>query len=338
MKEFRSSVHYVKEHGLDGHYYSNRPRSRAVRPLFNFHDIIGIDNVKRTAQYLAGQRVNILITGETGTGKEMFASSMHNASMRCNESFIAVNCAALPRTLFESELFGYKRGAFTDARSDRIGRIEYAHKGTMFLDEIGEMPFDIQSKLLRVLETKTISPLGANEEKLVDVRFFFATNQDLQDLVRRKLFRPDLYYRLSSTMIHIPALREHKADIPDLVLMLLSKIRNEYDITNIRISDGAMKTLFGYDFPGNVRELEGLLRNACIKCMNGMIEAEDLGLDRHPEYSLSQQVQQFRMRIIEENYKWNNGDINKICSSLKISRRQVYRYLKLIKNHGDFRY
>jgi len=338
VKEYRSSLQYIREQDSDNCFYSARSRSGYAQPLFFFHDIIGIENVKKTARYLAGQRVNVLITGETGTGKELFASAMHNQSIRNNAPFVAVNCAAIPRTLFESELFGYKKGAFTDARSDRIGRIEYANGGTIFFDEIGDMPYDIQSKLLRVLETKKVCPLGANEDKQIDVRFFFATNQDLQALVKRRLFRADLYYRLSAPAIHIPALRDRKAEIPELVPLLLSRIRNEYDIMNIKISDEALGALIQYDFPGNVRELEGLLRNACVKCNNGIIKTADLSLECPIELSFNEQIKEYKIRLIYDNYLFNNGDINKICKNLKISKRQVYRYLKLVKElNNDLR-
>ncbi len=331
MSKHDFTVHYIKEPGFNNCLQPGHTGTYRARPLYSFDDIVGLEKTKRLARYLACQSAGVLIAGETGTGKELFASAMHNAGSRNNMPFVAVNCAAIPGSLVESELFGYKRGAFTDARCDRIGRIEYAKGGTLFLDEIGDMPLDVQGKLLRVLETKMVCPLGANEEKPVDVRFFFATNQNLQHLVRKELFRADLYYRVSSTIIHIPALRERKAEIPELVTRLMSKIRNEYDIAKIAISDDALRALSSYDFPGNVRELEGILRSACVKCRNGAIEAIDLGIERPNELSFAEQVARFKLKTVHDCYRFNRGDIGKICACLKISRRQLYRYLRGIK-------
>ncbi len=336
MKEYLSSLPYIREQNSKNYVYSRHARPKFPQPLFHFHHIVGLKNLKKIAGYLARQNVNVLISGESGTGKELFASAMHNASERNNGPFIAVNCAAIPRTLVESELFGYKKGAFTDARSDRIGRIEYADGGTLFLDEIGDMPIDVQSKLLRVLETKKVCPLGANDEKTIEVRFFFATNQDLSDLVKKRQFRADLYYRIAAPVINIPALRERKAEIPDFVALILSRIRSEYANMNIKIADAAVQALMNYDFPGNVRELEGILRNACIRCNNEVIEFNDLGIEKICSLSFHEQIKRYKIKIISNSYSTNNGNIDEISASLKLSKRQLYRYLRLAKKNKEF--
>lgn len=300
-----------------------------------FDDIIGLDGVKRLAQDLAVQDVNILILGESGTGKELVASAIHNASARAGKTFMPVNCGAIPATLFESELFGYKKGAFTDARTDRIGKIEFASEGTLFFDEIGDLPLHIQSKLLRVIEDKTVVPLGSNVRKKVDVRFIFATHRDLVQMVSRGKFREDLYYRINAPVIRIPPLRDRKNEIEKLVEHVLMKLEVAHHRFTTGISSEALSRLLAYDYPGNVRELEGILRNAYLACRHEKIEVDDLKLGRTYEVPIEGQVKAYRARLVYGSFLAHGSDIQLTAHALGLSSRQVYRYLKIHKQSKD---
>lgn len=296
---------------------------------YSFSDIIGLDSIKRRARDLAVQDVNILIIGESGTGKELFASAIHNSSSRAGARFIVANCAAIPESLFESELFGYKRGAFTDARCDRMGRIEYASGGTLFLDEIGELPSNMQSKLLRVIEDKSITPLGGNKAKNIDVRFIFATNRNLEKLVLQKKFREDLYYRISTPIIRIPPLRERKEDIAYLIDYFVQRIREDHKRFVAGLERETITTLMDYNYPGNVRELQGILKNAFLTCPNDSITKEDLEIPKNNDViSLKQKLADCALSVIKERLQINNNDVKVTAQELGISPRTIYRYLK----------
>lgn len=295
---------------------------------YTFDDIIGLPGLKKKARHLACQRVNILVLGESGTGKELFAAAIHNVNPEPAGCFVPVNCGAIPATLFETELFGHVRGAFTDARHDRPGKIEFAQRGTMFFDEIGDLPADVQGKLLRVLETRRVCPLGGNEEKEIDVRFVFATNRDLKEMVKKGKFREDLYYRISPVQVRIPALRERKEEIPDLVDHFLEKVQAQHRKFISGVSDEALGQLVEYDYPGNVRELEGIIRSAYLNCAADRIAAEDLGLDLQPARTLKERLDEFRRKVIMEKLSENGGDARRTAEELKISRRSIYRYIK----------
>ena len=302
---------------------------KQVSALYTFDDIMGLENIKSKTKRLALQDVNILITGESGTGKELMASAIHNGSRRAGSRFVAVNCGAIPDTLFESELFGYRKGAFTDARFDRPGKIEYADGGTLFLDEIGDLPVEVQGKLLRVLETKRVCPLGSNEEKTANVRFIFATNRNLKHMIRDGQLREDLYYRINTPMIQIPPLRERKHEIPDLISHFLCKFQDNHTGFTAGISDHAIKGLMEYDFPGNVRELEGILKSACLITQKEIIDIGDLDLgEMRGQYPFNVQVEKFKSKLVHECYAMHDRDVNKTSEALGISVRQVYRYLR----------
>ncbi|MGQ9465963.1 MAG: sigma-54-dependent Fis family transcriptional regulator [bacterium] len=309
---------------------------RSTMAQFTFEDIIGLKEIKKEAKRLAYGESNILIIGESGTGKELLASAIHNASKRSMNRFVAVNCNAIPASLFEAELFGYKKGAFTDARTDREGKIEFADKGTLFLDEIGDLPLDVQGKLLRVLENGIVCRLGSNEQKKVNVRFIFATNKDLEEMVKNKRFREDLYYRIYAPVIKIPPLQERKDEIPELVRHIFLKLKNEHKTFVEGISEEAMDALMNYDFPGNVRELEGILRQAILFTKRSEIGVEDLGLLKHTALlSIEERVKRYKAKLIYESFVLNNRDIKKTCKSLKISRAQLYRYIKIINRSAE---
>ncbi|MCZ2845628.1 MAG: sigma 54-interacting transcriptional regulator [Candidatus Bathyarchaeota archaeon] len=299
---------------------------------FNFVDIVGLKELKNQALNFARQNVDLLIQGETGTGKELFASAIHNASPRAGEPFVAVNCVAIPQTLFESELFGYKKGAFTDARKDKIGKIEFASGGTLFFDEIGDMPLAIQAKLLRVLEDKTVVRLGSHDPVQVDIRFIFATNRNLEKMVKNKEFREDLYYRINLPLIRIPALRERKGEIVDLVKHFIKKFNIAFQRFIIGVSAEALERLIAYDYPGNVRELEGILKDAYLSCPQDEIRAKDLKLEAVNKSSIDQKINEYKAKLIYELYLAQNRDIEKTAKALNVSTRQVYRYLNLIQS------
>lgn len=218
----------------------------------------------------------VLILGESGTGKELIARALYNASERSDKPFVVVNCAALPETLLESELFGYKAGAFTDARKDKIGRFAIAEGGTLFLDEIGDLPGSVQVKLLRVLQEKIYEPLGSNTPVKADVRIITATNRNLQVLVREGAFRDDLFYRLNVVKISLPPLRDRKEDIPLLIDHFIKKYSAQQGKDIVGISSGALAILMRYDYPGNIRELENIIEYSFILCEGGYIQPQHL--------------------------------------------------------------
>jgi len=298
---------------------------------YTFDDIIGLDRVKQDAKNIAVQETNLLIIGESGTGKDLLASAIHNASLRAKERFVVVNCAAIPENLFESELFGYKRGAFTDARYDKIGKIEYANNGTLFFDEIAELPPNVQAKLLRVLEDKKVVPLGSNEGRIVNVRFIFATNRNLEELVSSGKFRGDLYYRIHSPKIELPPLRERRNEIPILIEHLLLKIKEKYKGFVSGLTEQAKKYLMDFDYPGNVRQLEKMLEQAFLTCKKEYIDVENLRFESIEPLSLEQKVQRYKAKLIYNLFITNGRNIKKTCAELGLSERQVYRYLKMIK-------
>jgi transcriptional regulator with PAS, ATPase and Fis domain len=298
---------------------------------YTFDDIIGLGKIKKNAKMLAVQDVNILILGESGTGKELLASAIHNASPRVSARFVAVNCGAIPETLFESELFGYKKGAFTDARFDRAGKIEYSSGGTLFFDEIGDLPLQIQAKLLRVIEDRNIVPLGGNESKKIDVRFVFATNCNLAQMVRDKKFREDLYYRINSPAIEIPPLRERKKDIKPLIDHFIAKFQDSYIRFISGVSEESMIKLMAYNYPGNVRELEGILRNAFYSSRGDKIEIGELQSAPRNEDSIEDTVKKYRIQLVYEYFLSLNQDINQTSEALGLSPRQIYRYIKEAK-------
>ena len=225
---------------------------------------------------IATSEAAVLILGESGTGKELLARAIHSQSHRANGPFVAVNCGALPEHLLESELFGYKKGAFTDAKTDKLGRFDRAKGGTLFLDEVGDLPKPLQVKLLRVLQEKTYEPLGAVAPVKADVRIITATNRDISRMAREGGFRKDLYYRISVIPITLPPLREKRNDIPLLIDHFLGRLNAVHQKNVSQISEEAMALVLRHDFPGNVRELENIIEHAFVLCGSGRIEKEHL--------------------------------------------------------------
>lgn len=228
---------------------------------------------------VAATDASVLLLGETGTGKDILARSLHHASNRCNGPLVTINCAAIPENLLESELFGYKRGAFTDAKDDRKGKLEVANGGTVFLDEIAELNLSCQAKILRIIEDKKLERLGDTYPVDVDVRIIAATNADLEQRIHSSSFRPDLFYRLNEVKAQIPPLRERKKDIPSIISYFVCEFNREFNKKVESISDVALSFLFRYDFPGNVRELRSIIKRAMIVAERAQIWIEDLPLD-----------------------------------------------------------
>jgi sigma-54 dependent transcriptional regulator, acetoin dehydrogenase operon transcriptional activator AcoR len=253
---------------------------REMESAYTLEDMVGKSRAMRRLfgllPQVAESEANVLLEGDSGTGKELAARALHNLSPRREKPFVAVNCAALPDTLLESELFGYKAGAFTDARKDKPGRFEQARGGTIFLDEIGDMPHSLQAKLLRVLQEKTFEPLGGVSVVHSDARVISATNQDLETLVREGRFRQDLFFRLNVVRMRLPSLRERPEDIPLLAAHFIRRFNllTGKEITGL--ADDVLVMLLRYPFPGNVRELENILEYAFILCPGGLIHLEHL--------------------------------------------------------------
>lgn len=227
---------------------------------------------------VAGSEAAVMVTGESGSGKELVACAIHNYSARSNKSFLAINCAAIPDNLLESELFGHEKGAFTGAQTQRVGRFEQCNKGTLFLDEIGEMPLQVQSKILRVLQEGEFSRVGGNETLHTDVRIVCATNKNLEDEVANRTFREDLFYRLNVVRIHIPPLRQRVEDIRLLAEYFLQKIANQKHTPPLKLSEEAVRVLESYPWPGNVRELENTLQRAAVLSTADILLPKDIPL------------------------------------------------------------
>jgi len=249
---------------------------KELQARYTFEDIVGrspaMMRLFEVLPLIAESGSTVLVEGPSGTGKELFARAIHNLSPRNNKPFIAVNCAALPDNLLESELFGYKAGAFTDAKRDKPGRFALANGGTIFLDEIGDISPAMQVRLLRVLQERTVDPLGATKPVAIDVRVITATNRVLRDEVRCGRFREDLYYRVRVVHLELPELRKRREDIPLLVESLIARFNGLQGKDIAGVSDHVMARLMGYEYPGNVRELENIIEQAFVLCRGGMIE------------------------------------------------------------------
>jgi transcriptional regulator with PAS, ATPase and Fis domain len=245
-----------------------------------FENIIGNSPAMRAVfekiRLVADTRSTVLIVGESGTGKELVARAIHQQSSRCRRAFVPVNCAAIPETLVESELFGYEKGAFTGAAARKQGLFQTAEGGTLFIDEIGELPMGLQAKLLRALENRKVMPVGSTQEVDVDVRLVAATNRNLHEQVEKKQFREDLYYRLKVVELQLPPLRDRPEDIPLLIRHFIDQIAEENGRPMREMTPKALEALQAYDWPGNVRELRNLLESIIVLSVKEQIELADL--------------------------------------------------------------
>ncbi|MBU0674020.1 MAG: sigma 54-interacting transcriptional regulator [Proteobacteria bacterium] len=295
---------------------------------------------------IAASESNVLILGESGTGKELVARATHQSSPRCKGPFITVNCGALPATLLESELFGYKAGAFTDAKHDRPGRFAAAEKGTIFLDEIGDIPGSLQVKLLRVLQERVYEPLGSNHPVTANVRIIAATNRDLQNLVQEGLFRDDLYYRLNVVKILLPPLRDRQEDLPMLCDHFVKNFSTRQQKEIVGISEEALNILTQHNFPGNIRELENIIEYAFILCHGGYIQPEHLPEPFAPRKKSAgassgtgaKTLEEIEKQAILASLERNQWKRLATCRELNISkdtlRRKISRYE--LEDESDF--
>ena len=305
-----------------------------------------MQKINAMARRVAATDATVLITGESGTGKELVARAVHSYSPRAACPFVPVNCAAIPEELLESELFGHVRGAFTGASSARVGLFQLADGGTVFLDEVGELPVALQPKLLRVLQNKEIRRVGADQPQLVNLRVIAATNKDLEVEVEKGAFREDLFYRLQVIPIHLPPLRARRSDIPLLVHHFLEKQNLKYSRT-IQLAAETMVYLWEYDWPGNVRELENLIERIVVLSDNGYVGEEDLppyirsfiSEKKLPnptlndgEIDLQQEVEQFENRLIDKALRHSNGNISVAARKLKINRTTLIAKLRRRRN------
>jgi len=303
--------------------------------MSRFGDIIGscptMLEVFRTVEKVASTDISVLITGETGTGKELIARALHDRSARADKAFVVVNCGAIPENLIESELFGHVRGAFTGAVATRPGKFQLADGGTLFLDEVGELPLALQVKLLRALQEKVVLKVGDTKPERVDIRVVAATNRNLEDEMRNGNFREDLFYRLNVINIHLPALRERGDDILVLAKYLLQKYASELGGKVKGFTPNALIAIRKYDWPGNVRQLENRIKKAIVMCDKTLIGVEDL--DMLPEAvapikTLTQAREDFQRRYILEVLERNNGNRTKTARDLGVDPRTIFRYLE----------
>ena len=312
---------------------------------YTFEDIVGksqaFTKIFRILPQIARIPSFALVVGESGTGKELFARAIHNLSPRKDKPFVVVNCGALPEHLLESELFGYKAGAFTDAKKDKPGRFHLAHTGTLFLDEIGELPLSLQVKLLRVLQDKRVEPLGALSPEQVDVRFIAATNKDLGEGVEQGSFRRDLFYRLNVVQISLPPLRQRTEDIPLLINHFIRRFNLLQDKNVAGISEDALRVLMRYPFPGNVREIENIIEYAFILCPEGFIQLEHLPDFLQPASSPISQadepctLEEIKCQAVLQTLERNQGKKMATCRELDISKDTLRRMLDRCQKIGE---
>jgi len=289
-------------------------------------------SILRQVEAVAGTNTTVLITGETGTGKEVIARAIHELSARHNRNLVKVNCAAMPAGLLESELFGHERGAFTGAINSHVGRFALADRGTLFLDEIGDMPLELQPKLLRVLQEREFEAVGSTRTTRVDVRVVAATNQDLKQMVRDREFREDLYYRLNAFPIYLPPLRERKADIPELVEYFVQQFAASMDKTIETIPEGTMRSLVSHCWPGNIRELQNYIARGVILSNDGVFKPVPLESCEalQPEMANTTLEDKIRQEILTACLRsnWKLGGPRGAAARLGVNRTTLFYKMK----------
>ena len=318
----------------------NRYLSREVDRQFNYGDIVGssarLKQTMATLKQVAPTQSTVLITGESGTGKELAATAIHYSSTRAKAPFVRVNLAAMNPNLIESELFGHEKGAFTGATQSRPGRLELAQGGSLFLDEIGDLPPETQVKLLRVLQEREYERVGGSRTLTMDVRIIAATNRDLQKLIEEGRFREDLYYRVNVFPIHMPPLRVRKEDIPELAEHFLGRFAPRVGKTFTGFTPGALEILGRYDWPGNVRELENVLERAMIVGVGERLTADDLAFlepkgtapPTDSEKALPEMLESFERQQLSQALEKNNGSVSRTARELGLNRTTLYYRLK----------
>lgn len=306
-----------------------------------YSEIIGQSSVMQkifaTIDRVAKTDANVLILGENGTGKEMIARAIHKNSVRQSQSFVSVDLGSITETLFESELFGHKKGSFTDAKEDRAGRFELANGGTLFLDEIGNLSMPLQAKLLTVIQNRRVSRVGANKETNIDIRLICATNLPLYDMVKENRFRQDLLYRINTIEIQLPSLRERFEDIPLLANFFLKQYAEKYSKSVAKISEAALTRMHKHTWPGNIRELQHAVERAVILSNGTVLQPEDFNFNAPTTKEESQlNLDQFNLDeveklLIRKVLKKYNGNITQAASELGLTRSSLYRRLE---KHG----
>lgn len=287
--------------------------------------------IKNIVERVSATDANIMITGENGTGKEVLAREIHRLSSRRNNEMISLDMGAIPETLFESELFGHKKGAFTDAHSDRMGKMEAANNSTLFMDEIGNMPLHLQAKLLTALQNRNITRLGTNSPINIDIRLITATNRNLFEMAEKAEFRQDLLFRINTIHINIPPLRNRKEDIIPLAEMFLKRYSEKYKKDNISISKSAEDRLMNHRWDGNIRELQHTIEKAVIMCDDNVINPEHLGLYQSvssSSYDDGSTLEDVERRTIAEAINSNNGNLSLVAQKLGITRQTLYNKIK----------
>jgi len=314
----------------------NRELRAELSQRYEFDNMVGHSEGMReifgTITRVAPTRATVLLCGESGVGKDMIARAIHHHSPRADRPFVKINCTALPENLMESELFGYEKGAFTGANTSKPGKFEQADTGTVFLDEIGDVPASVQVKLLHILQEREFERLGSNKVKHIDVRVLAATNVDLRAALEQGTFREDLYYRLNVLPINIPPLRERKEDIPYLAGFFVKKLGKDLGSPVQSISDGAMERLLGYHWPGNVRELENVLERSMVLANGAVLEAGDVKLDTAPaaRFTVADNflpegvtLDEYEQSIIKEALKRANGNKSQAARMLGLTRNAL---------------
>jgi len=310
---------------------------KELESRYSFEDIISkspvMQHTLEVLPVIAQSNSTVLIQGASGTGKELLARAIHNISARRKHPFIAVNCGALPDNLLESELFGYKAGAFTDAKKDKPGRFKLADKGTIFLDEMGDISPMMQVRLLRFLQERTFEPLGGTETFKVDVRVIIATNKNLHELVEIGEFREDLYYRLNVITLDLPPLQQRKEDIPLLTDHFISKFNKLYNKDIVGVSPEVMRRFMSYNFPGNIRELENFLEHAFVLCSGGIIQLGHLpevvkGKYSEAEFTVTTSLEEFEKQLITEALNRNHGNRQAVADELGIHKTTLFRKIR----------
>ena len=322
--------------------------SQGLREQFGLENIVGrspaLASVKALAREVAATDATVLISGESGSGKELLARAIHYASPRAGGPLVAISCAAIPEHLLESELFGYEKGAFTDAKKAKPGRFLLANRGTLFLDEIGEMSQATQAKLLRVLEDRLVEPLGSVKGIKVDLRLMTATNQDLRELVKKGKFREDLFYRLSVYPLRLPPLRERKEDIPLLLEHFLARYNRERGIRIAGFTPAALRVVEAYPWPGNVRELQNMVEWVTITCKGAQVDVDNLpsylkasppapataeAAERPSLLSYGLSVEEVEKVMLQEALQRAKGNVSEAARLLKVTRNTLrYRMAK----------
>ncbi|GAB2539936.1 sigma-54-dependent transcriptional regulator [Spirosoma aerophilum] len=323
------------------------PNRRKLDQQFRFDNIVGEDptllDILTTIGRVAPTDAPVLITGESGTGKELIAEAIHQNSRRHRQPFVKVNLGGISSTLFESELFGHVRGAFTDAKTDRVGRFELANKGSIFLDEIGDLDPASQVKLLRVLQDRTFEPLGSSKSRTVDVRVICATNRNLEEMVSKGQFREDLFYRINLISVRLPALRERPGDIPLLVTYFVNNLRTIYGRPDLRVSSVAQKWLTNLALPGNIRQLKNVVERTVLLSANDELQADDFEknltsgpasatTNRNVVQTLPQvgsmTLEEMEYQMIQRAMAFHQNRVSKVARALGITRFALYRRLE----------